>query len=63
MAEQGDHDARKHVHISFDVFRDGIAYSFPKRKIKPKPLRDDYAAHAKSLLDPHSPSKSMISLS
>lgn len=51
MAEQGDHDARKHVHISFDVFRDGIAYSFPKRKIKPKPLREDYAAHAKSLLD------------
>ncbi|WP_417523461.1 S8 family peptidase [Marinovum sp.] len=51
MAEQGDFDARKHVHISFDVFRDGIGYSFPRRKIEPKPLRDDYAAHAKSLLD------------
>jgi hypothetical protein len=51
MAEQGDYEARKHVHISFDVFRDGIGYSYPNRKIDPKPLRDDYAAHAKSLLD------------
>lgn len=51
MAEQGDYSARKHVHISFDVFRDGIGYSFPRRKIEPKPLRDDYAAHSKSLLD------------
>lgn len=51
MAEQGDFGARKHVHISFDVFRDGISYSFPRRKIEPEPLRDDYAAHAKSLLD------------
>ncbi len=51
MAEQGDYDARKHVHISFDVFRDGISYSFPQKKIERKPLRDDYAAHAKSLLD------------
>ncbi|AZU03056.1 Y4BN [Glycocaulis alkaliphilus] len=51
MAEQGDYDARKHVHISFDVFRDGIGYSFPRRKIEPKPLRDDYAAHSKALLD------------
>ncbi|MGA0615661.1 S8 family peptidase [Paracoccus sp. KR1-242] len=51
MAEQGDFGARKHVHISFDVFRDGIAYSYPRRKIDPKPLRDDYAAHSKALLD------------
>mgnify|MGYP001058906360 CR=1 FL=1 len=51
MAEQGDFSARKHVHISFDVFRDGIAYSYPRRKIDPKPLRDDYAAHSKALLD------------
>ncbi|NVK56429.1 MAG: S8 family serine peptidase [Alteromonadaceae bacterium] len=51
MAEQGDFDARKHLHISFDIFRDGIGYSFPKRKIEPKPLRDDYAVHANSLLD------------
>lgn len=51
MAEQGDYGARKHVHISFDVFRDGIAYSYPRRKINPKPLRDDYAAHSKALLD------------
>lgn len=51
MAEQSDFDARKHLHISFDVFRDGIGYSFPRRKIDPKPLRDDYATHAKSLLD------------
>jgi hypothetical protein len=32
MAEQSDFGARKHVHISFDVFRDGIAYSYPRRK-------------------------------
>lgn len=51
MAEQDDYGARKHVHISFDVFRDGIAYSYPRRKIEPKPLRDDYAAHSKALLD------------
>lgn len=51
MAEQGEFGARKHVHISFDVFRDGIAYSYPQRKIDPKPLRDDYAAHSKALLD------------
>ena len=51
MAEQGDFGARKHVHISFYVFRDGIAYSYPRRKIDPKPLREDYAAHSKALLD------------
>lgn len=51
MAEKDDFGARKHVHISFDVFRDGIGYSFPRRKIEPKPLREDYAAHARSLLD------------
>ena len=51
MAEQSDFGARKHLHISFDVFRDGIAYSYPRRRIEPKPLRDDYAAHSKALLD------------
>jgi hypothetical protein len=51
MAEQGDFGTRKHVHVSFDVFRDGIAYSYPRRKIDPKRLRDDYAAHSKALLD------------
>lgn len=51
MAEQSDFGARNHVHISFDVFRDGIAYSYPRRKIDTKPLRDDYAAHSKALLD------------
>lgn len=51
MAEQGHYGARKHVHISFDVFRDRIAYSYPRRKMDSKPLRDDYAAHSKALLD------------
>lgn len=51
MAEQGDYNARKHAHISFDVFRDGISYSYTRRRIAPKPIRDDYAAHAKDLLD------------
>jgi len=39
------------VHISFDFFRDGIGHSFPRRKIEPEPLRDDYAARATSLLN------------
>lgn len=51
MVDQSDYSARRHVHISFDVFRDGISYSYPRRKIDPKPLRDDYAAHSKALLD------------
>ena len=51
MADQNDYSARKHVHISFDVFRDGISYSSPRRRINPKPLRDDYAAHSRALLD------------
>ena len=51
MVNQSDYSARKHVHISFDFFRDGISYSYPRRKIDPKPLRDDYAAHSKALLD------------
>ena len=51
MAEQSDFGDRNHVHISFDVFRDGIAFSYPRRRIDPRPLRDDYAAHSKALLD------------
>jgi hypothetical protein len=51
MADQRDYSARKHLHISFDVFRDGISYSYPRRKIDPMPLREDYAAHSRALLD------------
>jgi hypothetical protein len=50
MAGQGDFDTRKHIHIFFDAFRDGIDFSTPKRKMKSKVLRDDYASHAESLL-------------
>ena len=51
MADQSDFDARKHVHIPFDVFRDEVGYSYPKQKMDKKPLREDYAAHAQNLLD------------
>lgn len=50
MADQSDFDARKHVHIPFDVFRDEVGYSYPKQKMDKKPLREDYAAHAQNLL-------------
>lgn len=51
MADQSDFDARKHVHIPFDVFRDEVGFSYPKQKMDKKPLREDYAAHAQNLLD------------
>lgn len=51
MAEKRDFGARRHVHIPFNVFRDGIAYSYPRRKMTSKPLRDDYAAHSRTLLN------------
>lgn len=51
MADQSDFDARKHVHIPFDVFRDEVGYSYPNQNIKKKPLREDYAAHAQNLLE------------
>lgn len=51
MAEPDDYNARDRAHISIDAFRETAAYTFPSRKQERKPLRDDYAAHAATLLD------------
>jgi hypothetical protein len=51
MAEPEDYDARNRAHISINAFRETAAYTFPVRSQERKPLRDDYAAHAATLLD------------
>lgn len=50
MAEPDNFDARNRPHVQIDAFRETAAYEFPARNQKRKPLRDDYAAHAESLL-------------
>ena len=51
MAEPDNFDTRDRQHIPIDVFRETAAYTFPSRNQERKPLRNDYAAHAKHLLD------------
>lgn len=51
MAEPDDYNARNRAHISINAFKETAAYTFPTRKQERKPLRDDYAAHAATLLD------------
>lgn len=51
MSEPNDHGARDRPHVAIDAFREVAAYRVPSRDMKRKPLRDDYAAHAASLLD------------
>lgn len=51
MAEPDNFDARDRPHISIDVFRETVAYTFPARNQQRKPLRGDYAAHAMQLRD------------
>lgn len=51
MPEPDDYHARNRAHISIDAFKEAAAYTFPTRKQERKPLRDDYAAHAATLLD------------
>ncbi len=51
MAEPDDYSARNRAHISINTFKETAAYTFPSRKQERKPLRDDYAAHAATLLD------------
>lgn len=50
MADQTDFNELKHIHISFDVFRDEVGYAYPGRKIEKQPRREDYSAHAEELL-------------
>lgn len=51
MAEGDDYGARDRPHISINAFREATQYEFPARAQQRKPLRDDYAAHAGSLLN------------
>lgn len=51
MAEPDDYDAKNRTHISINAFRETAAYTFPARSQERKPLRDDYAAHAATLLE------------
>lgn len=50
MAEPNNFDIRNRPHIPIHLFRETAAYTFPSRKQERKPLRDDYTAHAASLL-------------
>ncbi len=51
MAEPEDYASRDRPHISINAFREAAQYAFPARAQQRKPLREDYAAHADSLLD------------
>ena len=51
MAEPEDYGARDRPHVSIDTFREVTQYSFPTRLQQRKPLRADYAAHSRALLE------------
>ena len=51
MSEPRDFGRRDVQHIRIDSARTTSTYEFPKRRQDRKPLRADYAAHARSLLD------------
>lgn len=51
MADPGDFDARDLPHIAIDAWREPTTYQYPSQAQKRKPLREDYAAHARSLID------------
>ena len=51
MAEPDDYGAKNRAHISINAFRETAAYTFPVRNQERKPLREDYAAHAATILD------------
>lgn len=50
MAGPDDFDARDRAHLSINGFREAANYAFPSRNQTRKPLREDYVAHANSLL-------------
>lgn len=45
-----EYSLRQLQHVLIDSLRETAEYKFPPRKIEPKPLRGDYAAHAAGLL-------------
>ena len=51
MAGPEDFDIRNCDHLKVDTFRQDTDYSFPSRNMSKKPLRENYAAHAVSLLE------------
>lgn len=51
MAEPGDFNKRNKPHIAIDAWRESVGYEFPQRAHKRKPLREDYVAHGRTLLD------------
>src|ERR1700757_989691 len=51
MAEHEDFGKRDRPHVSIDVFREATQYDYPSRIQRRKPFREDYAAHAETLLD------------
>jgi hypothetical protein len=51
MAEPNVFGVRDRPHLSIDAFRETAEYALPARAQARKPLRQDYAAHAASLLD------------
>jgi hypothetical protein len=50
MADPEDFEARDRPHLSINAFREAAQYEFPQRAQSRKPLRENYAAHARSLL-------------
>lgn len=50
MAGSDDYGVRNRPHLSINVFKDSTAYKFPAREQNRKPLRENYAAHADSLV-------------
>ncbi|WEK41449.1 MAG: S8 family peptidase [Candidatus Brevundimonas colombiensis] len=51
MAEPNDFDKRDKPHIAIDAWRESVGYEFPQRAQQRKPLRDDYVAHGRALLE------------
>ena len=51
MAEPDEFGARAVPHVLINKFRETAPYEYPARKQKRKPLRDDYSAHAATLLE------------
>lgn len=51
MADSSKFDERRRPHIPIDLFRETAAYTYPSLNQERKPLRGDYSAHARHLLD------------
>ncbi|WP_341022928.1 S8 family peptidase [Brevundimonas diminuta] len=51
MAKPSDFDKRDKPHIAIDAWRESVGYEFPQRAQTRKPLRADYVAHGRALLE------------